>query len=821
MMLRWYFHDIFVVSLSNQNIVGRITNNSQTNQFTPIKYHILILVFLYSVSTSYDVLRNIVKRLCLGSNRIKNCLINLIPVNYLFLMNNKLKISKNESKTIFKIYKNILQIRSSIKTKTITMFIIPFLGLSIICIFGNIEKIEQTMSANNTIFKLLKNTINAPIFLQFSPKNIMWGVRLVCESERIDQGRSYYQNNIEISHCFFSRSSVFSGNGGVIFVQGGSYSMNIGFSMFYNCLADYGGAISFNSDNLYLLMICANRCHASYWGHFAYLVPLQMNQVEYLSISACSHISTGIYPIRMIKGIQRIDNTNSSMNNAFKSSGISQGTPSSFTSSHCTFSNNKASDSMCLNFFSPAGTISISYANIIHNNSPSDYGVVLVDGVGLTKMMYCVFQNNDNYLFYVWSGSLEVSHSFIEHLSSSFSISNPVSTSSNNLFTYRETHQLQFFNSLHCNADFPLPQRTLAPTRAETMQPTRTLYPTRTETMQPTRTNYPTRTETIQPTRTNYPTRTETIQPTRTNYPTRTETMQPTRTNYPTRTETIQLTRTNYPTRTETIQLTRTNYPTRTETIQPTRTNYPTRTETIQPTRTNYPTRTETMQPTRTNYPTRTETIQLTRTNYPTRTETIQPTRTNYPTRTETMQPTRTNYPTRTETIQLTRTNEETLRMTNERTIDQSLSVTLNYTIQMYLSPSISRSFPPTQSHSPDQTISPAQSIYESIASYSIISNSSNSNYQVDRNISISDEKQKEKSLYYLIPIVISALILVFIVFKLMVVKDDSESAAGFHLEELTQYSVSPTTVAETNVVIDDNANSNEADDEWIRSSLV
>jgi len=709
MMLRWYFHDIFVVSLSNQNIVGRITNNSQTNQFTPIKYHILILVFLYSVSTSYDVLRNIVKRLCLGSNRIKNCLINLIPVNYLFLMNNKLKISKNESKTIFKIYKNILQIRSSIKTKTITMFIIPFLGLSIICIFGNIEKIEQTMSANNTIFKLLKNTINAPIFLQFSPKNIMWGVRLVCESERIDQGRSYYQNNIEISHCFFSRSSVFSGNGGVIFVQGGSYSMNIGFSMFYNCLADYGGAISFNSDNLYLLMICANRCHASYWGHFAYLVPLQMNQVEYLSISACSHISTGIYPIRMIKGIQRIDNTNSSMNNAFKSSGISQGTPSSFTSSHCTFSNNKASDSMCLNFFSPAGTISISYANIIHNNSPSDYGVVLVDGVGLTKMMYCVFQNNDNYLFYVWSGSLEVSHSFIEHLSSSFSISNPVSTSSNNLFTYRETHQLQFFNSLHCNADFPLPQRTLAPTRAETMQPTRTLYPTRTETMQPTRTNYPTRTETIQPTRTNYPTRTETIQPTRTNYPTRTETMQPTRTNYPTRTE----------------------------------------------------------------------------------------------------------------TIQLTRTNEETLRMTNERTIDQSLSVTLNYTIQMYLSPSISRSFPPTQSHSPDQTISPAQSIYESIASYSIISNSSNSNYQVDRNISISDEKQKEKSLYYLIPIVISALILVFIVFKLMVVKDDSESAAGFHLEELTQYSVSPTTVAETNVVIDDNANSNEADDEWIRSSLV
>ena len=108
----------------------------------------------------------------------------------------------------------------------------------------------------------------------------------------------------------------------------------------------------------------------------------------------------------------------------------------------------------------------MSYGNIVHNNSPSN-GVVTVDGAGSRKMMYCIFHNNQNYILCVRGGSIEVSHSFIYH-SASFSTSIAVSTSNNNSFTNTITYPLQFFNSLHCNADIPLEQRSLEETIVRT-----------------------------------------------------------------------------------------------------------------------------------------------------------------------------------------------------------------------------------------------------------------------------------------------------------------------------------------------------------------
>jgi len=248
--------------------------------------------------------------------------------------------------------------------------------------------------------------------------------------------------------------------------------MNINYSMFYNCVCSGdGGAIYFSSSNSYLRMICANSCSGSHY-HFAYLYASQVNQVEYLSVSNCSHTTSGSYSILIVYGDQRTDNTNSSMNNVEDNSGICIYSPSSFTSSHCTFSNNKVSDWICIHFYSSSGTISMSYANIVHNNSPSN-GVVFVDGAGSRKMMYCIFKNNQNTLFCVNQGSLEVSHSFISH-SGSFSIYTIVSTSNNNSFTNTITYQLQFFNSLHCNADIPLftSPSTIEQTPLDSPQPT-------------------------------------------------------------------------------------------------------------------------------------------------------------------------------------------------------------------------------------------------------------------------------------------------------------------------------------------------------------
>jgi len=308
------------------------------------------------------------------------------------------------------------------------------------------------------------------LVLWLNDNEIICNVGLGCESESIGQGRSYVDKNINISNCFFSRYSSYSGDGGVICVNVGSYSMNVNYSMFYNCVcSNWGGAIYFSSSNSYLRMICANSCSCGTHGHFAYLSTSQVNQVEYLSVSNCSHTTDGRYSIRLDSGNQRVDNTNSSVNNVYQGSGINIESPSSFTSSQCTFSNNKVSHSICILFSSTSGTISMSYANIVHNNCPSsNYGVVEVSGEGLRKMMYCIFKNNQNTLFCVNQGSLEVSHSFIDH-SGSFSTLTAVSTSNNNSFINTVTYQLQFFNDLHCNADIPLIQRSLEETLRETI----------------------------------------------------------------------------------------------------------------------------------------------------------------------------------------------------------------------------------------------------------------------------------------------------------------------------------------------------------------
>lgn len=334
-------------------------------------------------------------------------------------------------------------------------------------------------------------------------------VRYECENENISQGRSYENKNISIAHCFFIRSLKYSGDngyGGIIYVNGGSYNMNVNVSMFYNCsCSERGGAIFFSSQNICLRMICAKRCSCgtTSHGHFAYLYSTQLNQVEFLSVSCCSHTASGYYPVYLYKGIQRVDNSNNSMNQAYQYSGICFYSPISLSSSYNTFSNNNVSQNICLWFFSDSGTIVLSFSNIIHNNSPNGNAVVYLSGVGTRMMNYCIFQDNQDTLFYVNAGSLEVSNSFIDH-SSSFSTRTSVSTSSNNTFTIRLSYQLQFFNSFYCNADFPLMDKTpdktiekspmmsflntLCKTNQNTQDPTKSLNPTNTILQSPMRT---------------------------------------------------------------------------------------------------------------------------------------------------------------------------------------------------------------------------------------------------------------------------------------------------------------------------------------------
>jgi len=322
----------------------------------------------------------------------------------------------------------------------------------------------QTRKITSSLGKISFNTISS---------DLMFGIVGECIGEGIDQGRSYFQKSVDISECMFIRLARFEkGAGGVIYIYEGSYSLKIIYSVFYNCScsSDGGAIFSYKSKNADLRMICANRCFALYYC-FAYINSQKINNGEYLSISACSITKSNVtpierYPICFLSGNQNANNVNSSMNTDNTCSGISFMQSLSFSCSHCTFSNNKAYLCNCIELDSADGIM--AFANIVHNNSPSKNGVVFV--TGNIKMNYCIFDMNENALFSLYSGSLELSHCFMNHFDT-FSTSNEVLTSNNNSLEEKQTYQIQFFNSNVCYADNPIPKRTLMETMTQLPSP--------------------------------------------------------------------------------------------------------------------------------------------------------------------------------------------------------------------------------------------------------------------------------------------------------------------------------------------------------------
>lgn len=311
-----------------------------------------------------------------------------------------------------------------------------------------------------------KITPDVGLSLGFNNK-FLYGISLM--DERICQGRFHFEISFEIQNCFFSRLTEYSQNGGVIFVCNGSYTMNVTDSMFYNCSSSgQGGAIFFNSTNSNIQRLCAHKCSAAR-GHFADLQASGENYVDFLSVSFCSQVGSGYYPVHLITGKQRVENTNSSMNDIFSGSGIRFYSPSSLMSSYCTYSNNKAIEGICIYFWSCSGTL--SSVNIVHNNSPT-YGVVYSNS-GAPILTYCIFDLNQNTLFYVASGSLEVCNSFL-NFSGLLSTSVAVSIANNNSLSKKHTYILGFFNSYYCNTDIPLKtiEGTIGATPKETVQRT-------------------------------------------------------------------------------------------------------------------------------------------------------------------------------------------------------------------------------------------------------------------------------------------------------------------------------------------------------------
>jgi len=320
---------------------------------------------------------------------------------------------------------------------------------------------------------------------------------LNCENEIIDQGRSYMNMNVDISDCSFLRFMACSGSGGVISVSGNGFEMYVSSSMFTNCsCSSSGGAIYFDSQKSVIKMICAFRCQGTEQGQFGYLKAVSDNQALFVSIVKSSFSTSGLYPMIFFSGDQRAISTNSSMNCAKWGSGIGVWSENTFFGSSCLFSNNTASDCICL-YFSRVNA-NLSYTCIVNNNSPSRYGVIYVY-LGKPLLEYIICDLNKNILFCVDYGQLVLANSYVSHVGT-FSTSKFVDTLKNNSFIKYPTYKMQFFKSQNCNADDPIIM-TPAPSKVVTIintpqsSPDITVIPTPVSTLIETQENTPSNTK--------------------------------------------------------------------------------------------------------------------------------------------------------------------------------------------------------------------------------------------------------------------------------------------------------------------------------------
>jgi len=304
-------------------------------------------------------------------------------------------------------------------------------------IFGLFLKKSSFISHRGEIKNCLKRDIGkeAGVIVHLRGSN--------CINESLELGRSYYQRDVDIMNCFFSRVSKLTGSGGVVCVEGGAFNMFVAYTMFYNCIStSLGGAISFNSLNSKLRMICANKCYSER-GLFVNSYSNNDNNAEFISISHCVNSNTGNYPIRLEKGNQVVNNINCSRNSVLYCSSLGFISPLMLKCTFCTITYNLASGTFSTYIHNCSGNL--FSMNFVRNNSPGGYGVIGTK-LGFPRIHFSIFIMNENVLFHTETGSLDISHCFIYHIGLT-------STGFNNSFIFSQTYLIDHFSSYFCYAE--------------------------------------------------------------------------------------------------------------------------------------------------------------------------------------------------------------------------------------------------------------------------------------------------------------------------------------------------------------------------------
>ena len=237
--------------------------------------------------------------------------------------------------------------------------------------------------------------------------------------------------NLLVEYSIFYNCSVIGTfEGGLIYF----YCTTGGASVFYKCCISY----CFTSNN------------KRYQFGYIYTKNSKINQIIDSSCSKCSNsIHLGQFDnLRIHNGNQIFNYNNFSNNLVNRYSSINFENPNSSISNYCTFFNNSVLFHTCVYF---SGGINQRYmfkANIIHNNSPKDYGVVILWEVSANfSIQDSIFYDNYDILFYVYQGKLYLKNNFIYNFNK---IYNGTIIKLNNIESKTNSFNILYFSTFNC-----------------------------------------------------------------------------------------------------------------------------------------------------------------------------------------------------------------------------------------------------------------------------------------------------------------------------------------------------------------------------------
>jgi len=239
----------------------------------------------------------------------------------------------------------------------------------------------------------------------------------LCVSEKTIVGRSYDQVSglVNIQYCYFSRTEVQNGNGGVVYLYNTNSQLQIYDSGFYNCSSlQRGGAVySYISGYSNIERVCGYRCKSGVDGYANFIEIMSSNNIN-MRMTSCfksSYFYTSYMSIYFSTGNQVIQSVNISESKNKYASTMSSWKASSLDCSNCHFVNNYASEHISIWLDGGKGTQVFSNNNFINNTQgQSTYGFMYIKDYGEYSLTNSVLDLNSHTLFVVVTGRLTVSH---------------------------------------------------------------------------------------------------------------------------------------------------------------------------------------------------------------------------------------------------------------------------------------------------------------------------------------------------------------------------------------------------------------------------